>query len=567
MKRPVVLWMTIFALAGAFLYIGLFPRTETAQGLHLRVQGLIGHGKFSQAEALSRKALALDDQFAKSYIDLGNIYSFRGDYVLAEKAYLTALECIGADRVDQAVTHYNLGGIYKREGNGRQAWMHFLMAYEMRSEYYVIKNDPEGFVHQVETDMNLPAEIFHRLQTLKTALNKGRYQEVLADSNQFLKDNPGSRYTVLFLKHRIRALSSLERYEEAIQRLESFRRSDPSGVHKAWIDRMMDLVELSARERFCRIREDLPGQILALERLKEKFPSESFTRGIRLQLAELYLKAGDYSRASQELRGSGLLRARVIRFCLFVGIASTLLMAGLTFIFRVLFRGRYLQQRGSPIFKGSHLYLFWVFLLGIPGLQVLALLWLKTANPAIVSLLLTHLLLAGLCLFFLKGIYRLDNTTLGFAWKANRFNAPLPTVILAVVPIVVLLGMGALHDYGARVPSSGVRGLIQSVSQRGSGAEVFGVVLLLGLVGPICEEIVFRGYLFNCFRWHTSGMVAVALSALAFALAHQIPVLLPYYFALGIILAVLYSKSRSILPCILTHSLLNLTLLTLSWLS
>ena len=486
MKRLFAIWITIFALAGAFL----------------RAQGLIDHGKLSQAETLSRKALALG------------------------------------------------------EGNGRQAWMHFLMAY-----------DPEGFVHRLQQDTNPAGEIFQRLQALKTALNKGRFEEVLADSNQFLKDNPGSRYTAPFIKHRIRALSSLGRYEEAIQRLESFRRSDPSGVHKAWVDRMMDLVELSARERFCRTREDLPGQIRALERLKEKFPNESFTRGIQLQLADLYLKAGDYSRASEELRGSGLLRTRVIRFCLFVGIASTLLMAGLTFIFRVLFRSRYLQQRENPIFKGSDLYLFWVFLLGIPGLQLLSLLWLKVANPAMVSLLLTHLLLAGLCLFFLKGKYRLDNTALGFAWKANRFNAPLPTLILAVVPIVVLLGIGALHDYGARVPSSGVRGLIQSVSQRGDGMEVFGLVLLLGLVGPICEEIVFRGYLFNYFRWHTSGIVAVALSALAFALAHQIPALLPYYFALGIILALLYSRSKSILPCMLVHSLLNLSLLTLSWLS
>ena len=97
--------------------------------------------------------------------------------------------------------------------------------------------------------------------------------------------------------------------------------------------------------------------------------------------------------------------------------------------------------------------------------------------------------------------------------------------------------------------------------------EVFGLVLLLGMVGPICEEIVFRGYLFNCFRWHTSGTVAVALSALIFALAHQIPALLPYYFALGIILALLYSRSRSILPGMLVHSLLNLSLLTLSWMS
>ncbi len=85
------------------------------------------------------------------------------------------------------------------------------------------------------------------------------------------------------------------------------------------------------------------------------------------------------------------------------------------------------------------------------------------------------------------------------------------------------------------------------------------------LMAPICEEMVFRGYLytsmFSSFKRKRERMV---VNAMLFACAHVfliefiVGATIPYYiFVLGYLLAKLYEESRSIIPCILLHSLNN----------
>jgi CAAX protease family protein len=87
------------------------------------------------------------------------------------------------------------------------------------------------------------------------------------------------------------------------------------------------------------------------------------------------------------------------------------------------------------------------------------------------------------------------------------------------------------------------------------------------IVAPVCEEIVFRGYLYSSmipvFKRDKERLV---VNAMLFAAAHVFIILfaiggsIPYYiFVLGYLIAKLYRDSKSILPCILLH-LLNNTL-------
>ncbi len=85
------------------------------------------------------------------------------------------------------------------------------------------------------------------------------------------------------------------------------------------------------------------------------------------------------------------------------------------------------------------------------------------------------------------------------------------------------------------------------------------------ILAPIFEELIFRGYLYTsmltAFKRERERLV---VNAMLFAAAHVflaeflLGAEIPYYiFVLGYLLAKLYERSRSVLPCILLHSLNN----------
>ena len=85
------------------------------------------------------------------------------------------------------------------------------------------------------------------------------------------------------------------------------------------------------------------------------------------------------------------------------------------------------------------------------------------------------------------------------------------------------------------------------------------------ILAPIFEELIFRGYLYTsmltAFKRERERLV---VNAMLFAAAHVFLAAflfgaeIPYYiFVLGYLLAKLYERSRSVLPCILLHALNN----------
>ena len=78
---------------------------------------------------------------------------------------------------------------------------------------------------------------------------------------------------------------------------------------------------------------------------------------------------------------------------------------------------------------------------------------------------------------------------------------------------------------------------------------------------PLFEELLFRGLLFGWLRLHLGSYFAAAISALAFAAVHGMLFAIPGIFALGMILALLYERSRSLWPAILCHGTYNALML------
>lgn len=79
-------------------------------------------------------------------------------------------------------------------------------------------------------------------------------------------------------------------------------------------------------------------------------------------------------------------------------------------------------------------------------------------------------------------------------------------------------------------------------------------LLLLCVVGPLTEEIVFRdGILRQLVRWGLSPLWAVVVSALIFAMVHGNPQQAIPAFVLGIALGMLFAKTGDLRLCLPAH--------------
>ena len=88
---------------------------------------------------------------------------------------------------------------------------------------------------------------------------------------------------------------------------------------------------------------------------------------------------------------------------------------------------------------------------------------------------------------------------------------------------------------------------------RGQPVALALLVLIVGLVGPVAEEVFFRGFAYRAFKERFGVRVGVVLSALLFALIHGNPIALLPIFVAGVLLAWLYERTGSLAAPILLH--------------
>lgn len=88
-------------------------------------------------------------------------------------------------------------------------------------------------------------------------------------------------------------------------------------------------------------------------------------------------------------------------------------------------------------------------------------------------------------------------------------------------------------------------------------AGLLAALIAAGLMAPLVEEMLFRGFLFGGLRQRVAPWAAAVLSALLFAALHLQPFAFPVLFLYGILLAMLYHRSNSLWPPILMHATIN----------
>jgi hypothetical protein len=96
--------------------------------------------------------------------------------------------------------------------------------------------------------------------------------------------------------------------------------------------------------------------------------------------------------------------------------------------------------------------------------------------------------------------------------------------------------------------------------------DVIGQILIavaVGIIGPLGEEVLFRGYIFNALLRSWGGPAAYLVSALLFSLAHGLAAtqgiiaLLAPTFIIGLVLAWNMHRTGSLLPSFIAHATNN----------
>lgn len=136
---------------------------------------------------------------------------------------------------------------------------------------------------------------------------------------------------------------------------------------------------------------------------------------------------------------------------------------------------------------------------------------------------------------------------------------------IKVIPILVLLGIGMnLFFSGILSLIAEIPGITETVQEYGDQSiqlieenAILNVIVLAILV-PILEEIVFRVLPLNKMIPRISPIVAVILTSLVFGISHGNIIWAIYTFIFGAVLAVVFLKYKSSLANMIIHSVFNL---------
>ncbi len=157
-------------------------------------------------------------------------------------------------------------------------------------------------------------------------------------------------------------------------------------------------------------------------------------------------------------------------------------------------------------------------------------------------------------LFSRRARWEMMLDVLGF----RRFNV-LRSLALVIVSFVGLVAVNVLYTLLITTFHLHIQTNDQVVLERGRVLPIstYTTLAVAVLVAPICEEVFFRSFIFMGLRRGMPLVLAVVLSALFFGVAHGDPASFPVLFIIGLVLAILRWRSRSIWPGIILHTLNN----------
>ena len=195
-------------------------------------------------------------------------------------------------------------------------------------------------------------------------------------------------------------------------------------------------------------------------------------------------------------------------------------------------------------------------LLIVPTIFVL-MQWMKA--PAVVAIGVTMVAQSAV---MLGCFYLLAVRLWGVTWEQAGWTAPYSrawyghAVLLALAAILLVAGVTLSIERITGAPLENPQvGMLAP-----GGASIYSaavMVFLVAVVAPLAEELLFRGLLYRWIAERFGMWIGLVISSLIFSSMHGILLLIPPLFVVGCLLAWLYEKSGSVLPCIVMHGVFN----------
>ena len=159
----------------------------------------------------------------------------------------------------------------------------------------------------------------------------------------------------------------------------------------------------------------------------------------------------------------------------------------------------------------------------------------------------------GLPLGFIAGAWilsrkgGLNNTA--YQWKSNFL---LLTIIGLLLTFAVSYIIGVFITY---LP--GYETMMQNYKGMFGDIDPTELILTVAVIGPICEEIIFRGVILERLLKKYNPNKAILFSSMIFSIIHLQPLQVISTFFIGLILGWIYLKTQSLWVCIGIHIINN----------
>lgn len=214
----------------------------------------------------------------------------------------------------------------------------------------------------------------------------------------------------------------------------------------------------------------------------------------------------------------------------------------------------FLIHYGATLLATIALYL--VYLIQAGGLQETASAGQRLINSTLYVTLIGDLTAAIILYLF----YRKDqmHRKEGFSGTGKAFVWAPPVIWFSVIILAIATGQFLNDLINGLHLNDLFTGYSEVSEQAFSGQPVGLMILVVGIIGPICEELMFRGIVFHRLKDWVKPQAAIAISALLFGIYHGNVVQFFYATCMGVMLAVIYDKTGTLWISIVAHIAANL---------
>lgn len=129
-------------------------------------------------------------------------------------------------------------------------------------------------------------------------------------------------------------------------------------------------------------------------------------------------------------------------------------------------------------------------------------------------------------------------------------------ILLAVMAVALCFSLNALIGFSGL---DKISGKYQQAAEALYSGGIFLELIVVGVFGPVCEELIFRGLMFQRLCGYVKPVIAVLISALVFGIYHGNIVQGVYAFCLGVVMALCYLRFQTLWAPILIHVVANIT--------